>query len=99
MANGAMSRDARFVRNTYLLTIANGTPQAHAYTVTVSGLPQARTAPEAPIIVGARDSGTASVSVAVPSGAARAGSRAAIRLILQGGGQRTTVETLFYTPQ
>ena len=98
IANGAMTRDARTVRNTYTLTIANGTPDDQTYVITPEGMTQMRVEPSSSIRVVAHDARTVSVTLAAPTGGLRPFRRVPLRLHLRGGRQQVTLPTFFYTP-
>lgn len=98
VANGAITRDARTVRNTYLLTLANGTRDRHRYQVSVEGLADGRIVPTPFITVGARDRRSVPLTVAAPAAALAADSRTAIRLRVRDGRQHATIKTIFFTP-
>lgn len=98
IANGAITRDAAEVRNTYLLTLANGTPDAHTYHISVEGLPGARVVPSSAVAVAARDRRSVALTVAAPSAMLRADSRTPIRLRVGDGRERALVKTIFFTP-
>ena len=68
---GAIVRDAAGVRNTYLLTLSNGTPDTQGYTVVVRGLPAGRVEPSSPIAVTGRTDRTLPITVLTPATTAR----------------------------
>ena len=98
IANGAMTRNAQTVRNTYTLTIANGTPDDQTYVLTPEGIAQARVEPSPSFRVVAHDARTTSVTLAVPATGLHPFRRIPLRLRLTGGRQQITVPTFFYTP-
>lgn len=98
VANGAITRDANWVRNTYALTLTNGTPDNQTYALSVAGLPQGQVETNAPVRVEARDLRTVPVTVAAPVGALRAYGRTPITLHIRAGRDQATVKTLFFTP-
>ncbi len=98
IGNGAITRDAAFVRNTYALTVINGTPDAQNYVLTVEGLPNAHVEPSPTVRVAARDTHMAAVTLAAPSPRMRANWRVPVRLRLAGGGQSVTLKTFFFAP-
>ena len=98
IANGAITRDARQVRNTYLLTLANGTPDEQRCRISVDGLVGGRIVPTPFLTVGARDRRSVSLTVAAPASALSADSRTPIRLRVQAGREQATVKTIFFAP-
>jgi cytochrome c oxidase accessory protein FixG len=98
IANGAIGRDARMVRNTYSLTIANGTPDDQTYTLTPDGLPQGSVEPSPRVRVAAHDTRTLAVTLATPIPLMQPNHRTAVRLQVRGGGQQLPIQTFFYTP-
>lgn len=98
IASGAITRDAHEVRNTYLLTLANGTPDAHRYQVTVQNLPGARIAPTPFVTVAARDRRSIPLTVAAPAAALTTDSRTPIQLRIQNGPEHAIIKTIFFTP-
>lgn len=98
LANGAITRDAREVRNTYALTVENGARDAQKAMVTVSGLPPgSRLEPNVPLQIGARETRTWNVTAISPAPAVAPG-RTRIRLRVQTRTERTDVSTIFYAP-
>jgi polyferredoxin len=98
IANGAITRDAQEVRNTFLLTLANGTPDTHRYRISVEGLAGGRIVPTEFVTVAARDRRSVPLTVAAPAASMTAESRTPIRLRVQDGREVTTIQTIFFTP-
>ncbi len=95
IANGAITRDAAGIRNTYLLTLANGTPDRHTYVVSIEGLPGAQVVPVSSITVGARDRRSVALTVAAPTAAP---GRTPVRLRVRDGHDQALVRTIFFAP-
>lgn len=98
LANGAITRDAGFVRNTYSVAITNGTSHDAAYVITSSGVPQTRVEPSTKIRIKARDTRRVPVTFVAPDTAVRANSRNDIDITVAGGEQKATAQTVFYAP-
>lgn len=98
IANGAITRDARVVRNTYLLTLVNGTPDERRYRVSVQGVAGGQIVPSPLITVGARDRRSVPLTVSAPAASLSDYSRTPIRLRVQDGHEQTTIKTIFFTP-
>jgi polyferredoxin len=98
IANGAIERDARTVRNTYSLTIANGTPDDQTYALIPDGLSQGSVEPSPSVRVAAHDTRTFAVTLAAPVALMKPDHRTAVRLQVRGGGQQLPIQTFFYTP-
>ena len=94
---GAIVRDAATVRNTYLLTLSNGTPDTHGYTVTVRGLPQGRVEPSAPIVVRGRADRSLPITLVAPA-TLPADTRCRVTLDIHAGRDTKSLRTIFYAP-
>ena len=94
---GAIVRDARSVRNTYLLTLFNNSPDAHGYTVTVRGLPAGQVQPSAPIFVPGRASLVLPITLVGPA-SLPSDTRCRVKLDIRAGRDAKTLTTIFYAP-
>ena len=94
---GAIVRDSRSVRDTYLLTLFNNTPDDHGYTVTVRGLPSGSVQPSAPIFVPGRASVSLPITLTGPA-SLRHDTRCRIHLDIRAGRDAKTLTTIFYAP-
>lgn len=99
LANGAITRDAGLVRNTYSVAITNGTPKDAVYVITSSGVANAHVLPPAAIRIKARDTRRMPVTFAAPAASMSANSRHNFDIIVAGGGQRAIVRTVFFAPE
>ena len=93
-ANGAITRTAQVVSNSYALTYNSGKPQPTRVTLSVSGLSDARVLPSS-IVAPGRDSVTMPITVSSPAGSTPAG-RTAITLSVAKDSQ---TEAIFYAPK
>ena len=94
---GEIVRDAGAVRNTYLLTLNNGTPDTHGYTVTVRGLPRGSVEPSAPVLVTGRAGRTLPITLIAPASLPH-DHRYHVRLDIRAGHDTKTLTTIFYAP-
>ncbi|MBV9850617.1 MAG: 4Fe-4S binding protein [Armatimonadetes bacterium] len=94
---GAITRDTHGVRDTYLLTLNNGTPDTHGYTVTVRGLPGVRVEPSAPISVIGRAGRTLPMTLIGPA-SLPPDTRYHVQLDIRAGRDARTLTTIFYAP-
>ena len=95
-ARGDIVRTDREVRNGYLLTVGSGSPNAAAFTLSVSGIPDAVIVPHA-VTIGAHDSRVVPITVIAPAASLRAG-RTAVHLRVSSGRDLKEIKTIFYTP-
>ena len=92
-ANGAISRSASAVSNTYALTYSSGRPSPTTVTLSVSGLPGASVRPAAFQAPG-RESVTVPVTIVSPAGTTPDG-RTAITVSV---GKESRADAIFYAP-
>ncbi len=98
LASGAISRDARAVRNGYSLSAANGTPQAQTDVISVDGLPPGAVVAPSVLRLPPRAALTIPLTVSVPAGAVPAQTRVRMRLRVQSPQGQVLIPTFFYAP-
>ena len=94
---GAITRSRAGVSNTYLLTLHNGTPEAHGYRVTVHGLPGVHVEPSLPIRVIGRADRTLPITLIAPA-SLPANTRSRVQMDIRSGHDVKTLTTIFYAP-
>ena len=95
-ANGAIVRTVAEVRNTYSLTVSNGSPNTARFAVSVRGLPSGRIEPAFVTLAG-HTSQTLPVTLISPANALHLG-RTPVRLRLSVASDSKDITTIFYTP-
>jgi len=94
--NGAIVRTAAEVRNTYSLTVANGSPNVSRFSLSILGLPEGRIEP-ASVTLDGHQSRTLPVTLIGPTRSLRLG-RTPVHLRLSAPAERKDIPTIFYTP-
>lgn len=99
-ANGAVTRTAVDVRNTYTLTITNNAAGPQQFTLTLTGLPQGVIAdPNGVVQIDGRGEKRLPLTLIAPASSVHPGTSTEATLTVTSAHEHTTVPLMFYTPK